>query len=100
MGWMDFFGSKKKKIVDFKNRGAIVLDVRTKAEFDLGAIPNAKHIPIDHLPERISEVKNWNKPVIAYCEKGGRSEMAANLLRTQGIEVLNAGGYLWLSKNL
>jgi len=100
MGIFDFFGSKKRKIAAFQSRGAIILDVRTQREYDLGAIESSKHIPLDMLPEKISEVKKWNKPVIAYCEKGGRSEIAANLLQSSGIEAFNGGGYEWLSKNL
>ena len=100
MGWLDFFGSKKKKVADFKKRGAVVLDVRTKEEYAQGAIVGAKHIPLDVLSSKVSEVKKWNKPIITYCRKGGRSAMAANLLRSHGVEVLNAGGYIWLSKNL
>jgi len=100
MGFLNFFRSKKKKLADFRNRGAMILDVRTQREFDLGAISGAKHIPLDVLPSKISEVKRWNKPVITYCEKGGRSEMAANILGSNGIEVINGGGYESLSKNL
>jgi len=100
MRFLGFFGSKKKKLADFHNRGAMILDVRSQGEYDLGAISGAKHIPLDVLSSKISEVRRWNKPVITYCEKGGRSEMAANILRTNGLEVLNGGGYEWLSKNL
>ncbi|HAT63228.1 MAG TPA: sulfurtransferase, partial [Flavobacteriaceae bacterium] len=40
MGLFDFlFGNKTKKIDDFKSRGAIILDVRTKGEYQGGAIP-------------------------------------------------------------
>jgi len=100
MGWLNFFGSKKKNLERFLNRGAIIVDVRTKEEYARGAIVGAKHIPLDILSSKVSEVKKWNKPIITYCRKGGRSAMAANLLRSQGVEVLNAGGYTWLSKNL
>ena len=100
MGIFDFFGSKNKKIGAFKSRGAIVLDVRTKQEYDQGAIPNSVHIPLDILPTQISEIKKWDKPVITCCEKGGRSEMAMDLLQANGIEVINGGGWASLLKKL
>ncbi|MBL4662317.1 MAG: rhodanese-like domain-containing protein [Flavobacteriaceae bacterium] len=100
MGFLDFFGNKKKKIADFQSRNAIVLDVRTKKEYNRGAIPNSKHIPLDILSTKISEVKNWNKPVITCCESGGRSAMAARLLRTNGVEVINGGGWNSLLKKM
>lgn len=100
MGFLKFFSNKKKKLIDFQNRDAIFLDVRTQKEYNLGAMPGAKHIPIDQLASRISEVKKWNAPIIAYCEKGGRSEMAATMLGSNKVEVINGGGFEWLTKNL
>lgn len=100
MGIFDFFGSKNKKIAAFQSRGAIVLDVRTKQEYNQGAIPNSKHIPLDILPSQISEIKKWGTPVITCCEKGGRSEIAMNLLQKNGIEVINGGGWASLLKKL
>ena len=100
MGIFDFFGNKNKQLAAFQSRGAVLLDVRTQKEYDLGAIPNAKHIPLDVLPTRISEIKKWNKPVITYCEKGGRSEMATQLLQKNGVEAINGGGWVSLLKKL
>jgi len=100
MGFFDFFGNKNKMIAAFQSRGAILLDVRTIQEYDLGTIPDAKHIPLDVLPSRISEIKKWNKPVITYCEKGGRSEIAMQLLHSNGIEAMNGGGWISLLKKL
>lgn len=58
------FGNKANKIKDFQNKGAIILDVRSKAEYDSGAIPGSKHIPLQHIQSKVSEIKKWNKPVI------------------------------------
>ena len=44
MGLLDFlFGNKNKKIQEFMTRNAIIIDVRTKAEFEMGAIPGSKN---------------------------------------------------------
>jgi len=42
------FGNKDNKIVDFINREAVILDVRTKEEFALGAIAGAKNIDLTY----------------------------------------------------
>lgn len=101
MGFLDFlFGNKSKKIQDFKSRGAIVLDVRTKGEYDGGAIPGSKNIPLQSLNSKMSTIKKWNKPVICCCASGMRSASAAGILRSQGVEAINGGGYFSLSKKL
>ena len=101
MGLLDFlFGNKSKKIQDFKNRGAIILDVRSKGEYESGAIPGSKNIPLQSLNSKMSTIKKWNKPVICCCASGMRSGSAAGILRSQGVEAMNGGGYFSLSKKL
>lgn len=98
MGLFDFlFGNKTKKVQEFKSRGAIIVDVRTKPEFQSGAIPGSKNIPLQQISSRISEIKKWNKPVICCCASGVRSGSAASLLRAQGIEAMNGGGWYKLN---
>ncbi|SDX25421.1 rhodanese-like domain-containing protein [Aequorivita viscosa] len=101
MGFLDFlFGNKNKKIDDFKNRGAIILDVRSKGEYDDGAIPGSKNIPLQSLNSKIPTIKKWNKPVICCCASGMRSGSAAGILRSQGVEAINGGGWFSLSRKL
>lgn len=101
MGLFDFlFGNKKRKIQDFKSRGAIILDVRTKGEYDNGAIPGSKNIPLQNLNGKMAQIKKWNKPVICCCASGMRSASAAGILRSQGVEAMNGGGWFSLSKKL
>ena len=101
MGLLDlFFGNKSKKIQDFKNRGAIVIDVRTKAEFNGGAIPGSKNIPLQIISVKASEIKKWGKPVILCCASGMRSGSATAILKGKGIDAMNGGGWFSLSKKL
>lgn len=101
MGLLDFlFGNKTKKVQEFKSRGAVLLDVRTKEEFKAGHIKGAKHIPLDQVSSRVGEVRKWNKPVICYCRSGMRSGSAASILRNHGVEAMNGGGWHRLSERL
>lgn len=101
MGLLSFlFGKKTDKVGDFVSRGAILLDVRTDKEYQSGHIKDATHIPIQDLKARISEVKALNKPVIAYCASGIRSEKARQLLNANGIDSINGGGIKSLMKAL
>jgi rhodanese-related sulfurtransferase len=94
MGLLDFlFGNKNKKIEDFMSRDAIIIDVRTKAEFEMGAIPGSKNIPLQIINSKIKDIKKFNRPVITCCASGMRSGSAASILRNQGIEAMNGGGW-------
>ena len=101
MGFFDFlFGNKTRKIEDFKERGAIVVDVRTKAEYESGHIPGSRHIPLTELSSKIAEIKSWDKPIITCCASGMRSASAAGILKSNGVETMNGGGWFSLSQKL
>lgn len=75
----------------------ILLDIRSKEEFDKGLIPNSINIPIDELRDRISEL-DLNKNIYVYCLGGVRGYLAQQILKQNGFKkVLNlSGGYqLW-----
>lgn len=101
MGLLDFlFGNKSKKIEDFKSRNAIIVDVCTQSEYDQGAIPGSKHIPLKELPKHLNALKELKKPIITCCASGVRSGSAAVILRKNNIEAMNGGGWQSLSKKL
>lgn len=101
MGFFNsLFGSKTKKVKEFQSRDAIVLDVRSKAEYDSGAIPGSKHIPLQQVGSQIEYIKKWNSPVITCCASGVRSASAAAILRKNGVETMNGGGWFKLSQRL
>lgn len=101
MGFMDLlFGSKSDSIQDFVEKGAIVLDVRSKGEFETGHVQGAKNVPLDTLNSKISEIKKWGKPVITCCLSGMRSAQAAQVLKNNGVEVTNGGGWQSLNSKL
>ncbi len=101
MGLLDFlFGNNSNKIKDFTERGAIILDVRSKAEYDGGTIPGSKHIPLQQVANNIDQIKKWDKPVICYCTSGVRSGSASAILKRKGIESMNGGGYKSLYNKL
>lgn len=101
MGILDFlFGNKKKKIQEFLDKDAIILDVRTKREWDNGHIKNAKHIPLDQLRNQVEKVKKMNKPVITCCASGARSAQASRILNSNNIQAINGGEWLSLQKKI
>ena len=71
-----------------------LIDVRTLQEFTEGAIPNAIHIPVDELRERLDEIPE-DKPIYLYCGVGLRGYIALKILTQSGFKnVYNlSGGY-------
>ena len=71
-----------------------LVDVRTKDEFELGAIPGAVNLPLDELREHLDEIPQ-DKPVWVYCGVGLRGYLASNILKDNGFkEVRNLIGGL------
>ena len=73
------------------DRGAQVVDVRTKAEFKGSAHPRALNIPLDELATRAQEL-DPTRPVLVCCESGSRSGVGVSILKRAGFsEVANLG---------
>lgn len=91
-GWRFFkFHAVKARLPELLRRGAVVVDVRSPAEFAAGARPGSLNIPLGELEKRAGEL-DASKPVIVCCASGTRSAMAASLLARRGFkEVVNAG---------
>ena len=78
----------------------ILLDVRTKGEFDgtaepnFGTLKNAINIPIDELQNRLSELGAYKgKTILVFCSHSHRSPRASYLLTQNGFKnVVNMEG--------
>lgn len=64
--------------------GAVVVDVRTPAEYQAGHIPGARLIPYDQIAARAGELPAKDRPVVLYCRTGRRTGIAAAALRDLG----------------
>jgi len=101
MGFFDFlFKNKQKMVDDFMSRNAIIIDVRTKAEYSNGAIKGSKNIPLQIINSKVNDIKKLNKPIITCCASGMRSGSAASILKNHGIEAMNGGGWTSLNSKL
>lgn len=69
-----------------------VVDVREDWEWEEGHIPEAIHIPLGELQERINEIPGTN-PLAVTCASGARSSSAVSLLQKAGFhDVTNVLG--------
>jgi rhodanese-related sulfurtransferase len=85
-------------------RNALMLDVREPKEYEGGRVPNAVHLPQSQLASRGHELKKMTgRPVIAYCDRGQRSRMAASALTKLGfaeVYTLRGGLRAWSDAGL
>lgn len=75
----------------FLRQQPFVIDVRTREEFEAGHIPEAVHIPVDELRNRINELPT-DRQIAIYCQVGQRGYIATRILRQKGFNAVNIGG--------
>lgn len=72
---------------------ALVVDVRTPAEFAAWHVAGAINIPLDQIEKRIGEFGDRNRPIVVYCRTANRSGVAKKILQRHGFtDVTNGGG--------
>jgi rhodanese-related sulfurtransferase len=89
--------------VDFPElikQGAIVLDVRSKGEYQGGHIKGSINIPVDVLSSNLGKLKK-DKTIITCCASGMRSASAKSILQSNGFaNVHNGGGWMSLQDKI
>ena len=95
--------SEIKKFID-SNPNTVLLDVRTEDEWNTVGRPDTKDLGIESYFITISQDSSFldnvkqnikkDNQVLVMCAAGGRSMIAANLLKAEGYSVLNVSdGY-------
>ncbi len=81
-----------KKLILEKN--AQFVDVRTAVEFISTQLPESINIPLQELLAVAEAKLDKSKPVVVFCQSGGRSQVAMHILQSLGFtEVHNMGSY-------
>lgn len=84
-------GLSREAIRALVDQGALVLDVRTPAEFGQGHVPGSRNVPLDRLPSQLQTLDR-SKPILVCCASGARSAAAKAILDRAGFTgVRNAG---------
>lgn len=79
-------------------KGALIVDVRTKSEYQSGHVKGSVNIPLDQLNQMEKKIKDKEKSIITCCASGMRSGAAKGILRSQGFTNVHNGGS-WLKLN-
>ena len=73
------------------NNDYIILDVRTKEEYNESHIKNAINIEYDKIDEKVD--LDITKLILVYCKSGKRSSIAYEKLKSLGYNVYNMGAF-------
>ncbi len=108
---LEFFGKGKHRVKPCEhlyNDEGILLDVRSKEEYETLAIKlfhhlPVMHIPVEEIPDRIDEIPR-NKSIGIFCSSGTRAAIVYAYLRLKGfdsdrVKILE-GGYQALIQEL
>lgn len=94
------FGGTKVDFKEMVKDGAVILDVRTPAEYNGGHIKGSINIPLQSLDKNLGKLKK-DKPIITCCASGMRSASAKSILKSKGFEdVHNGGGWASLQSKI
>ena len=78
--YMNITAEEAKTIMDIEE-DYIILDTRTREEYDQGHIPGAIQISHDEITEKAEEVlTDKDQLILVYCRSGRRSKIAAEAL--------------------
>lgn len=73
-----------EQLKNMVSKGAILIDVRSPQEFKEGPLPGAINIPEYEIRKVKNEMPKLNQQIVVYCQYGGRSREAYNMLRKMG----------------
>lgn len=84
---------RQRKIMDKAyKKELIIIDVRTKEEYQQRYIPTAQLIPLDTILNNQYKDLPKHQLICLYCHSGRRSGIAKKVLKKAGYKVKNIGG--------
>ncbi|MDC3416245.1 rhodanese-like domain-containing protein [Aquibacillus salsiterrae] len=91
---MEELTPKEVEVIVKEGKDYTIVDVREDEEVAAGIIPNAVHIPLGLVEEKVEHLDK-HKDYILVCRSGRRSEMACMFMEAKGFKVSNmVGGML------
>jgi rhodanese-related sulfurtransferase len=81
----------KVNIKELMASGALVVDVRTPAEYKDGHVKGAINLPLQTLGNNLNKLKK-DQVIITCCRSGSRSGTAKRMLKANGFEQVHNGG--------
>jgi phage shock protein E len=75
-----------------------IIDVRSFMEYQMGHVSGSVNIPLNEIPQHVTEFNSATGPLVFCCASGNRSGQAVYYLEESGVKnVINGGG--WMNVN-
>ncbi|WP_430402132.1 rhodanese-like domain-containing protein [Fluviicola sp.] len=71
-----------------------IIDVRSYQEYLGGHVAGSILIPLQEIPHRLDEIRQFSQPIILCCASGNRSAQAAQFLQNNGIQCSDGGSWM------
>jgi phage shock protein E len=91
------FGGSNDELLQALRQGALIIDVRTRAEYQGGHVAGSKNIPLNEVPAAL-EKHPKAKPIVFCCASGGRSGQATSFAASKGYTAVNGGPWTTVNK--
>ena len=87
------------EVIELVASGALLLDVRADHEWAAGRAPDAVHITLSEIPDRLDSLSK-ERVIVCVCRTGSRSWRAGTFLIERGFNAVNLEGGLvaWASE--
>ena len=104
MSLLSILGLGNGKLKEALRRGAIIIDIRTAAEFDHGKVPDSINIPVDRININLKRIVQMKRPIIICSNSDSENERVIDVLKANGVtEIYNGGRWtkIWrMTKSL
>jgi rhodanese-related sulfurtransferase len=75
-----------------------IIDVRSFMEYQMGHVSGSVNIPLNEIPQHVTEFNSATGPLVFCCASGNRSGQAVYYLEESGVKnVIN--GFGWMNVN-
>ncbi len=101
MSLLSILGIGNGKLKDALRRDAVIIDIRSAAEFDRGKVHESINIPLDRININLKRILQMNRPIIICSNSDSDNERVIGVLKANGVkEVHNGGSWtrLWRMK--
>jgi len=98
MSLLSILGLGNGKLREALRQGAIVIDIRTAAEFDRGKVRDSINIPVDRININLQRIVQMKRPIIICSSSDSENERVIDVLKANGVkEIYNGGNWtkLW-----
>ena len=98
MSLLSILGIGSGRIKEALRRDAVIIDIRTAAEFDRGKVRDSINIPMDRININLKRIVQMKRPIIICSNSDFENDRVIDVLKANGVkEIYNGGNWtrLW-----